>query len=81
MCWWLKAGNREKSAAKPRALKNIALEWLKQRSMGGRHILQQTLRLAPDEAWDAVKQFQEGMRQSGRTFSDSAVLIRQRRDS
>ena len=65
MCWWLKAGNKEKSAAKSQALENNVLERLKQRSMGGRHPLQQTPYLTPSEAWDAVEKFQEGMRRSG----------------
>ena len=81
MCWWLKAGNKEKDAGKPRALEINVLERLKQRSMGGGYSLQQTRRLSPNEAWDAVEKFQEGMRRSGRTFSDSAILIRQSRDS
>ncbi len=81
MCWWLKAGNKEKDAGIPRVLEINVLERLKQRSMGGGYSLQQTRRLARDEAWDAVEQFREGLRQSGRTFSDSAILIRQSRDS
>ncbi len=33
-----------------------------------------------DEAWAAIEQFREAMKGAGRTFSDSAELIREQRD-
>lgn len=43
-----------------------------------RHILERAV--PASSAWDAVNEFREGLAASGRTFSDSAELVREDRE-
>ncbi len=72
-----------------RNLDDDVVERLKARAKANSRSLQAEVKMilqhasqqvSPAEAWAAIEQFREEMKGAGRTFSDSAELIREERD-
>ncbi len=72
-----------------RNLNDDVVERLKARAKANSRSLQAEVKMilqhasqqvSPAEAWAAIEQFREEMKRTGRTFSDSAELIREERD-
>ena len=72
-----------------RNLDDDVVERLKARAKANSRSLQAEVKMilqhasqqvSPAEAWAAIEQFREEMKRTGRTFSDSAELIREERD-